>query len=59
MLTGIAVLPTHDMVFPGNWVFVYGVLLLILVIFVRMYVWGGRSRRRTAHRSKRRPNGHA
>jgi hypothetical protein len=54
MLTGLAVLQTHDFVFPGNWVFVFGVLLLIALIFVRVYVWGGRSGRRTAHRPGRR-----
>jgi hypothetical protein len=53
MLTGIAILPTHSMTFTGDWVFVYGVLVLIAVIFIRMYVWGPRSRRGAAHRSGR------
>lgn len=54
MLTGVALLPTHDVVFPGDWAFVYGVIALIALIFIRMYVWGDRSRRRAVHRSGRR-----
>jgi hypothetical protein len=48
-------LPTHDIAFPGDGWFVFGVLLVIVLIFMRMYVWEDRSGRRTAHRSKRRP----
>jgi hypothetical protein len=55
MLTGIAVVPTRDFVFPGSWAFVLGVLLLIVLIFIRMYVWGDRSGRRTARRAGRAP----
>ena len=54
MLPGAAVLRTTPTNFPGAWVFVVGVILLIVLIFLRMY--GGRARsgrRRTAHRSGR------
>jgi hypothetical protein len=38
MMTGVAVVSTRTFVFPGAWVFVFGVILLIVLIFVRMYV---------------------
>ena len=53
MLTGLAIGEHYGMTFPGDWVFFYGVLALIVLVFTRMYVWRGRSRRRTAHRSGR------
>jgi hypothetical protein len=46
-------LPTHDIAFPGDWVFVLAVPLLIVLIFILMYGKGDRSGRRTAHRSGR------
>ena len=52
MLTDAVNLRTPDMAFPGDWVFVCGVLLLIAAIFIRMYVWGGRSRRQAGHHSR-------
>jgi hypothetical protein len=58
MLTGVALM-THDITFPGDWAFVYGVLLLIVLIFVRMYVWKPRARRRTVHRSGQKTAHHA
>jgi hypothetical protein len=46
--------PTHDISFPGDGWFVVGVLVLIVLIFIRMYAWGDQSGRRTAHGYKRR-----
>jgi hypothetical protein len=54
MLTGVAVMPTMPRYMPYGWVFVVAVIALILLIFIRVYVIGGRSRRRIAHRSRRR-----
>jgi hypothetical protein len=54
MLTGVAVMPTMPRYMPYGWVFVVAVIALILLIFLRVYVIGGRSRRRIAHRSRRR-----
>jgi hypothetical protein len=54
MLTGVAVMPTMPRYMPYGWVFVVAVVALILLIFIRVYVIGGRSRRRIAHRSRRR-----
>lgn len=42
MLTEVAVLRHTPVTFPGAWVFVLGVILLIVLILVRMY--GGRGR---------------
>jgi len=56
MLPGVAVLRTTPTNFPGAWVFVVGVILLIVLIFLRMY--GGRGRpggRQTAHSASREP----
>lgn len=53
-LTGIAVAPAMPRYMPYGWVFVVFVIALILLIFVRMYVVGDRSRRLTGHRSRRR-----
>ena len=50
-LTGIAVIPTGPRYMPYGWVFVVAVVALILLIFIRVYVIGDRSRRRTGHRS--------
>jgi hypothetical protein len=47
--------PTHDISFPGDGWFVIGVLVLIVLIFIRMYAWGDQSGRRTAHRARRVP----
>ena len=44
--------PQHD--FPGAGLFVIIVLAVIVLIFLRMYVWGGRSRGPSGHRSRRR-----
>jgi len=58
MLTGIAIIvqgPGRN--FAGAGVFVLVVVLLIVALFIRMYVWGGRSGRRTAHRPGR-PTAH-
>jgi hypothetical protein len=54
MLTGVAVMPTMPRYMPYGWVFVVAVIALILLIFIRAYVIGGRSRRRIAHRPRRR-----
>jgi hypothetical protein len=53
MLTGVAVMPTMPRYLPYGWVFVVVVIALILLIFIRVYVIGDRSRR-TAHRPRRR-----
>lgn len=62
MLTALATLPAHDMAlngrgtpdmaFPGDWVFVFGVLLLIVLIFARVYGGGNRAGGRAGHRSR-------
>lgn len=56
MLTGVAIVPTS--IPPGGlpyaWVYVVVVILLILLVFIRVYGRGGRSRRKTAHPSRRR-----
>ena len=54
MLTGVAVMPTMPRYLPYGWVFVIVVVALILLIFIRVYVIGDRSRWRIAHRSRRR-----
>ena len=54
MLTGIAVMPAMPRYMPYGWVFVVAVIALILLVFIRVYVMGGRSRRRISHRSRRR-----
>jgi hypothetical protein len=54
MLTGVAVMPTMPRYMPYGWVFVVAVIAIILLIFIRVYVIGDRSRRRIAHRSRRR-----
>jgi len=46
--------PIHDISFPGDGWFVIGVLVLIALIFIRMYAWGDQSGRRTAHGYRRR-----
>ena len=51
MLTGIAVMPAMARYVPYGWVFVVAVIALILLVFIRVYVIGDRSRRRTRHRS--------
>jgi hypothetical protein len=51
MLTGVAVMPTMPRYMPYGWVFVVAVIALILLIFIRAHVIGGRSRRRAGHRS--------
>ena len=53
MLTGIAVMPAMPRYMPYGWVFVVAVIALILLVFLRVYVIGGRSRRRISHRSRR------
>jgi hypothetical protein len=60
MLTGVAVMPelvaVHPVDFrptPYDWVPV-AVIVLLIVLFVRAYVGGGRSRGPAAHRSRRR-----
>ena len=53
MLTGVAVMPTMPRYMPYGWVFVVAVIALILLIFIRVYVIGDRSRRRIAYRSRR------
>ena len=58
MLTGVAVMPTMPRYMPYGWVFVVVVIALILLIFIRVYVIGDRSRRRTAHRRGRAHDGH-
>ena len=58
MLTGIAILiqgPGRN--FAGAGVFVLVVVLLIVALFMRMYVWGGQSRQ-ASHRSRRRQTAH-
>ena len=45
MLTGIAVIPAMPRYMPYGWVFVVAVIALILLVFLRVYVIGGRSRR--------------
>ena len=52
MLTGIAVMPAMPRYMPYGWVFVVAVIALILLVFLRVYVIGGRSRRRISHRSR-------
>ena len=54
MLTGIAVMPATPRYMSYGWVFVVAVVALILLIFIRVYVIGDRSRQRIAHRSRRR-----
>jgi hypothetical protein len=44
--------PQHD--FPGAGAFVIIVLAVIVLIFLRVYVWGGRSKGPSGHRSRRR-----
>jgi hypothetical protein len=51
MLTGIAVMPAMPRYMPYGWVFVVAVIALILLVFLRVYVIGDRSWRRTGHRS--------
>ena len=45
MLTGIAVMPAMPRYMPYGWVFAVAVIALILLVFQRVYVIGGRSRR--------------
>jgi hypothetical protein len=60
MLTGVAIMPATPRYMPYGWVFVVFVVALVLLIFIRVYVIGGRSRgpaghwsrRRTGHRSR-------
>jgi len=54
MLTGIAITPGMPRYMPYGWVFVVFVVALILLIFLRVYVIGDRSRRRAAHGPERR-----
>ena len=42
MLTGIAVIPAMPRYMPYGWVFVVAVIALILLVFLRVYVIGGR-----------------
>jgi hypothetical protein len=42
MLSGVAVIRHASVNFPGAWMFVLGVILLIVLIFVRMYGRGNR-----------------
>lgn len=51
MLTGVAVMPATPRYMPYGWIFVVAIIALILLIFMRVYVIGDRSRRRTRHRS--------
>lgn len=51
MLTGVAVMPAMPHYLPYGWVFVVAVIAIILLIFIRVYVIGDRSRRRAGHRS--------
>jgi hypothetical protein len=51
MLTGVEVMATKPRYMPYGSVYVVAVIALILLIFIRVYVIGDRSRRRTAHRS--------
>jgi hypothetical protein len=54
MLTGVAFIPETSHSFGvGGWVFVFGVVFVIVLGFVLMYGRGGQSRRRTAHRASR------
>jgi hypothetical protein len=55
MLSGVAIIvhgPVHD--FGGAGIFVIVVLALIVAIFVRVYVVGGRSKGPAGHHSRRR-----
>jgi hypothetical protein len=54
MLTGVAVMPRGPRYMPYGWVFVVVVIALILLIFIRVYGVGGRSRGPAGHRSRRR-----
>jgi hypothetical protein len=55
MMSGVvAYMPRLPRYVPYAWVFVIVVLLLIALIFVRVYVLGDWSRRRAAHRPGRR-----
>ena len=58
MLTGVAFppgrLPRSFPGFPGAWLFVFIIILLIALIFTRVYAGGDRSGRVTGHRSRRR-----
>jgi hypothetical protein len=56
MMTGIAVRiegPSHN--FAGAWEFVVAVLLIIVVIFIRVYGPRRRSGPRSSHRKPRKP----
>ena len=53
MMSGIAVTPAMPRFMPYGWVFVAVVIALILLIFIRVYVIGDRSQRRTVHRRSR------
>ena len=52
MLIGLGRVSSRDIVFPGSWVFLLVVILLIVLVFIRVYGGGSRSGR-TAHRSGR------
>lgn len=55
MMTGVALIPTGPRYIPYGWVFVVVVIVLIALIFIRVYGRGAQSRRRTAHRASHRP----
>ena len=60
MLTAVAFEPStngHD--FAGAGVFVIVVLAVIVLIFIRVYVVGDRSRRLRGHRARRRTGHHS
>jgi hypothetical protein len=54
MMTGLAYMPHLPRYVPYAWVFVLVVLVLIALIFVRVYVLGDWFKRRAAHRSGQR-----
>jgi hypothetical protein len=55
MLTSVSLgrLPHSFPGFPGAWLFLFAVVLLIALIFARVYGGGDRSRRLTGHHSRR------
>ncbi len=52
LMTGLAYMPHLPRYVPYAWIFVFVVLLLIALIFIRMYVLGDWFRRRALHKAE-------
>ncbi len=56
MLTGVAILPrVPPHAFPYGWVFIVVVIALILLIFIRVYVFGNRPAQQAEHPARNQP----